>query len=291
MTEEFKRPAILDELDTYNTAPIEESGSIMQGILNEQTGETGRAELPDTQQADTTTPGKRELPNDYLPLNSSIQELTKLVTDKFSTYDRRFDQLSTGIQSYQQPTRQEQAPQQQYQYDPDAPVTMAHMQQMVQAYTGVNQTSQDALKESIRARAYMEYTNYKQDNPSFKLDPREIDATVNEAFRTGKVHVVKDANWRGQFDAMQKYQIESQWNDDKKRIADLEKELETFKKRPTVKDTAPVSPAVGRTTSRPSAIDTPLAEANDDITKIKSFSQKGNFKGFGNELKRRANIK
>ena len=85
MTEEFKRPAILDELDTYNTAPIEESGSIMQGILNEQTGETGRAELSDTQQADTTTPSKRELPNDYLPLNSSIQELTKLVTDKFST--------------------------------------------------------------------------------------------------------------------------------------------------------------------------------------------------------------
>jgi hypothetical protein len=291
MAEDFKRPAILDELDTYNTAPIEESGSIMQGILNEQTGEATRAELQTTQEADTATPGKRELPNDYLPLNSSIQELTKLVTDKFSTYDRRFDQLSTGIQSYQQPTRQEQTPQQAYYYDPDAPVSMAHLQQVVQAYTGVNQATQDALKESIRARAYMEYMNYKQENPSFKLDPREIDATVSEAFRTGKVNLVKDANWRGQFDAMQKYQIEGQVSERDKRIAELEKELETFKKRPAVKDTTPVSPAVGKTTSRPSAIDTPLAEANDDITKIKSFGQKGNFKGFGNELKRRAGIK
>jgi hypothetical protein len=288
MTEEFKRPAILDELDTYNTAPIEESGSIMQGILNEQTGAPGEQEQRTTQEAPEP---KRELPSDYLPLNSSIQELTKLVTDKFSNYDRRFNELSTGIQSYQQPTRQEQTPQQAYNYDPEAPVTMAHMQQMVQAYTGVNQTSQDALKESIRARAYMEYTNYKQENPSFKLDPREIDATVNEAFRTGKINIVKDANWRGQFDAMQKYQIEGLVSERDKRIAELEKEVETMKRRPATKEATPISPAVGRTTSRPSAVETPLSESNDDITKIKSFGQKGNFKGFGNELKRRAGIK
>jgi hypothetical protein len=288
MTEELKRPAILDELDHYNTAPIEQSGSIMEGILNEQTG----AVQAETEPAATPAPEpKRELPSDYLPLNSSIQELTKLVTDKFGQYDRRFNEITNGFDAVRQQPQQTTQPQQNYQYDPEAPVTMQHLNQIVQAYTGVNQTSQDALKESIRARAFMEYTNYKQDNPSFKLDPREIDATVNEAFRTNKVHLVKDANWRGQFDAMQKYQIENQWNEDKKRIADLEKEIETLKKRPAVKDTTPVAPAVGKTTSRPGAIESPVSEPTDDITKIKSFSQKGNFKSFGNELKRRAGLK
>lgn len=284
MPEEFKRPAILDEMDeTFNTAPIEEAGGIMQGILNEQS-ETSVVERPET----TVVESKKELPNDYLPLNSSIQELTKIVTDKFSHYDKRFNDLSSNFDTVRQPAPAAQPQQPSYQYDPEAPVTMAHLQQMVQAYTGVNNTSQEAYKNSAKTRGLVEFMRFKQENPDFVMDPMDIDRTVDKAFQVGQPQMVTNANWRGHFENLYSEVRTTKLADSAKRITELEKELETLKKRPVPTTTTPVSPAVGKTNSR--AIETPTSEPNEDITKIKSFSQKGNFKGFGNELKRKYGI-
>jgi hypothetical protein len=285
-TEEYKRPAILDEMDSYNTAPIEQSGSIMEGILSEQQGITSAETTLEPAHAEPT---KKELPNDYLPLNSSIQELTKLVSDKFTNYDKRFNEITSNFDAVRQPA-QPQAPQPQYQYDPEAPVTMAHLQQMVQAYTGVNQSATEARKEAAKTRGYVEYMRFKQDNPDFDLDPREIDATVDQAYKTGQPQVVTNANWTGHFENTYSKTRVGKLVESNKRIAELEKELETYKKRPVATTTTPVSPAIGRTTTRAASIDSPLSEGNDDVKQMKSYIKRGDFKKFGNELKPRFGI-
>lgn len=283
MAEEYKRPAILDEMDSYNSAPIEEAGSIMGGILREQNGTAEEASIQEP-----VVETKKELPNDYLPLNSSIQELTKLVTDKFSNYDRRFDTLSNNFESVRQPVQQP-VQQPQMNYDPEAPVTMQHLSQMVQAYTGVNQTSQEAFKNSIITRGQIEYMRYKQDNPGFDMDPREIENTVNQAFAKGQQDMVKQANWRGLFDQSYRPTLDGKLSESSKRIAELEKELETFKKRPVATTTTPVTPAVGKTTSRPSTIDSPVNDTIN-IKEWKSYNKRGDFKGFGKEMKNKFGI-
>lgn len=287
MTEEYKRPAILDDMDSYNTAPIEQAGSIMEGILNEQQGTTPGEPTPEPAHTEPAT--KKELPNDYLPLNSSIQELTKLVTDKFNGYDRRFNELNSNFDAARQPAPQ-QAPAQNYQYDPEAPVTMAHMQQMVQGYTAVNQSATEARKEAAKTRGYAEYMLFKQNNPDFDLDPREIDATVDQAYKTGQPQIVQNANWTGHFENSYAKTRVGKLTESTKRIAELEKELETYKKRPAATTTTPVTPAIGRTTSRPSAIDSPVSEGSEDVRQMRSFQKKGDFKKFGNELKPRFGI-
>lgn len=285
--EERARLPILDELDKFNTAPIDQSGSIMEGILNEQEGLTGSGEVAREAQDETfAEPKTKELPSDYLPLNSSIQDLSKSINDRFTNMERQYRELSTNIQGYQQP-RQEQQQVQQPQYDPEAPVTYQHLSQLFQAYSGVNQASVQALKNSTITRAQLEYMRYKQENPDFALDPREIDNTVEQAFKTGRTDVVTNANWRAHFDQMHRPTIDSKLSTTQKELEAARKEIETLKKRPVVKDTAPISPAVGRTTTRPSTIESPVNEPNDDILNLKSFKQKGNFKGFGNDMKRK----
>jgi hypothetical protein len=272
------RLAILEEMDNFNTAPIEQSGSIMEGILNEQTSLNPDTSAPQEQ---PIVEPKKELPNDYLPLNSSIQELTKLVSDKFNNYDRRFTELSNTFDTVRQPVQQ---PQPSMQYDPDAPVTMQHLSQVIQAYSGINQQSNEAFRNSILTRAQIEYMRYKQENPSFDLDPREVEATVNQAFKSGQTDLVKNANWRGYFDQMYRPTLDTKLTASEKRVAELERELETMKKKPVATTTTPVTPAVGKTTSRPSAIESPVGNTID-VTSWKSFNKKGDFKSFGKELK------
>ena len=76
---------------------------------------------------------------------------------------------------------------------------MAHMNQVVQAYTGVNQAATEARKEAAKTRGYVEYMRFKQENPDFELDPREIDATVDQAYKTGQPQIVTNANWTRSF--------------------------------------------------------------------------------------------
>ena len=200
MTEntEYKRPTVLEEMDSYNTAPIEESGSIMEGILREQTGLAEPTQTPTTEPTEPTT--KKELPSDYITLNSSIQELNKNISEKFNHYDRRFNELSNNFDAVRQPVQQQQT--QQQHYDPEAPATMAHLSQVYQAYTNINQRADEAFRNSALTRGQIEYMRYKQENPSFDMDPREIDNVVNMAFKTGKTEMLKDANWRSHFDAL-----------------------------------------------------------------------------------------
>jgi hypothetical protein len=286
MPDEYKRPAVLEVLDEFNSADIDGAGSIMQGILNEQQ-ETTPAET--TTESVVTEPKAKELPNDYLPLNSSIQELTKLVTDKFNGYDRRFNELTSNFDAVRQPAPQTQ-PQYQQQYDPEAPVTMAHMQQMVQAYTGVNTSATEARKEAAKTRGYVEYMRFKQDNPDFELDPREIDATVEQAYKTGQPQIVHNANWTGHFENTYAKTRISKLSDSTKRIAELEKELETYKKRPVVTTTTPVTPAIGKQTSRSAAIETPLGESENEIYNSKEHNKLGDFKRYSKKLKSKFNI-
>lgn len=290
MTEQSNRLPILEEMDNYNTAPIESSGSIMEGILREQTGNVVSNTVPESSEVEESIhePAKKELPSDYLPLNSSIQELTKLVTNKFDGYDRRFNELTSNFDTYRQPAQQQPVVQQS-QYDPDAPVTMQHLSQIVQAYTGVNQQAVEAFRNSVLTRGQVEFMRYKQENPNFDMDPREIENTVNQAFKTGQTDLVKNANWRAYFDGMYRPTLDGKLNESSKRIAELEKELETMRKRSVSTTTTPVTPAVGKTTSRPSAIDSPVSESVD-ITKWKSFNKKGDFKSFGKEVKRNFGI-
>lgn len=287
MSEENKRLAILDELDKFNTAPIEQSGSIMEGILNEQEGMPSATAQEVPQEAAPET--KRELPNDYLPLNSSIQELSKSLDERFSNFDRRLNDISQNYR-YEQPQHQTQQQQTPYQYDPEAPVTMAQFSQVVQAFTSTNQAASEAKKEAAKTRGYVEFMRFKQDNPDFALNPLEIDATVEQAYKTGQPQIVVNANWQAHFENVYAKTRAAKLADSEKRISDLEKEIETLKKRPPAAPAAPVSPAIGKTTSRPSTIETPLAES-DEITNLKSFSRKGNFKSFGNDVKRIKAIK
>lgn len=290
MAEDYKRPTILDEMDSYNTAPIEQAGSIMEGILSEQQGMSGAQSSPETVEQAPPESTKKELPSDYLPLNASIQELTKLVTDKFGSYDKRFNELTSNFDAVRQPAPQQQQ-QQNYQYDPEAPVTMAHLNQMVQAYTGVNQSALEARKEAAKTRGYVEFMRYQKENPDFEMDPREIDASVEQAFKTGRPELVTNANWSGQFENLYSKVRATKLVERDKRISELEKELETYKKRPVATTTTPVTPAIGKTTSRSSAaIETPLSEGSDEIKQMKSFQKKGDFKNFAKELKPRFGI-
>jgi hypothetical protein len=288
MTEEtFKRPAILDDMDTeFNTAPIEESGGIMQGILNEQQGTTPEQQDRVAQEAPET---KKELPSDYVLLNTSIQEQSRKTEEQNAALRREIADLRSTYTPQQQPQQQQQQ-QSNYQYDPEAPANLGHVNQLYQAYTGMNQVTQETHKDAAKIRGHLEFMRFKQDNPDFKMDPYDIDKTVDQFYKMGQPQQVTGANWRGHFENLYSQTRAVKLTDATKRIEQLEKELETMKKRPAPTTTTPVSPAVGKTTSRPSAIDTPLSEPNDDITKIKEFAQKGNFKGYGNKLKTKFGI-
>ena len=288
MSDEFKRPAILEELDNFNTAPIEEAGSIMEGIMNEQQG----AQPVQQTLASEETPEaeKKETIDPYLPLNTSIQELGNEFRDTFTGLRREVSELRNNYQPQQQ-SQPQQAAQPQYNYDPEAPVTMAHLQQLVQGYTTINTSAQEALKNSAKARGLMEFMHFKQENPGFAMDPNVVDSAVDKAFQNGQSYLVSNpSNWRGFFEMSYAPQRVNLMADKDKRIADLEKQLESHKKRPPVTTTTPVSPAVGRTTSRPTTIESPTSEPNDDILQMKSFQRKGDFKRFGNDLKRKLNM-
>lgn len=287
---EVKRLDILDELDEFNTAP--EAPSIMESILQEE--ESLNKDIQDfkTQKEGTVESGadssvKRELPSDYLPLNSSIQDLRGQVDSRLTGIERsltqRLDSLSNNLQQRQQPQQTYQAPE----YDQDTPVTLGQLGPITQRLEHTQNMALKSIARSELTRAHLEYERYKQANPGFELNPQEIDYAVGQLVQTGKLDQLENTNWRGHFDQVYRPKLDSKLADSEKRIAEMQKEIETLKKRsvPSVPAT-PVSPAVGRSPSRPT-IQSPTEQADDDIVNMKSFRQKGNFKSFGNDLKRK----
>lgn len=285
MTEEYKRPAILDDMDSYNTAPIEQAGSIMEGILNEQQGTTPGEATPEPVASEPT---KKELPSDYLPLNASIQEIIKRQDEQNTILRKELSELRSNFDTVRQPQVQQQ--QQAANFDPETPANLGHVSQLYQVYTGINQTTQENHKDTAKLRGHLEFMRFKQENPDFNMDPYEIDTTVDRFYKMGQPQVVTGANWRGHFENVFAQTRSAKLTDANKRIADLEKEIETYKKRPVATTTTPVTPAIGRTTTRSSSIESPVSEGSEDVRQMKSFQKKGDFKKFGNELKPRFGI-
>jgi hypothetical protein len=289
MTEEFKRPTILDELDNFNTAP--KADSLMEGILlEEEANIKGTTTLPAIEEETTTeTTPKKELPNDYLPLNSSIQDLRGQVEQRLNTIERSISQkLDSLTNAYSQ--RQKDPEPQYTQADYDTPVTLGQLSPVTQRVEAANNMAMRAFVRSEISRAHLEYERYKHTNPKFDLNPQDIDSAVTAMVQNGKLGELENVNWRGHFDLLYRPKLDNQLQEYEKKITDLEKQVEGYKKRPAT--TAPatqVSPAVGRSTAR--AIESPVNQADDTILDMKEFKQKGNFKGFGKRVTERLRMK
>lgn len=298
--EKFKRPAILDELDTYNTAP--EAGSIMESIQLEEeqnlrqnqnfkTSDEPTTEPDDGSKEDAKEAARRGLPNDYLPLNSSIQDLRGQVDQRLTGIERsltqRLDNLANTFQQRQQ-TPQQEAWQNQ---DQDTPVTLGQLGPVTQRIEAATNMATRAFVRSELSRAHLEYERYKHSNPDFKLNPQEIDHAVGQMVSNNKLGELENINWRGHFDQLHRPQLDGKLQEYEKTIADMRKELDTLKKRPSVTTPATqVSPAVGRSTGR--AIESPVNQLSDDvILDMKEFKKKGDFKSFGKRVTQRLQTK
>lgn len=291
MSEDNKRLAILDELDKFNTAP--QADSLMLGILQEEEANQGRfgarneedAPGEDEPEAPLAPEDKKpEVPNDYLPLNTSIQDLNGKFENRFSGLERSIQSLAQSISQSQQP--RQQAPEQNY--DPDMPVTGQHMQVLAQRQEMAYNMGLRAYKQNLSTRAHLELQRFQTKHPDFQMDSQQLDFAIDAMARDGKLDQLEGTNWRGHFEQMYVPQRESRYDAQAKQIETLQKELESLKKTAarSPAPAQPVSPSTGRSSRGPAAISTPLQESNEDsIVGLKTFRQKGNFKGFANDLK------
>ena len=285
MSEENKRLSILDELDQFNTAPA--ADSLMLGILQEE--EAGRApnrnqfsSADSQEEPSVTTEQEQEKVDPYLPLNTSIQEMDKKFDNRFSQLERQFTGFAQQVNN--QPVRQQAQPD--YNYDPDMPITGKEMQALAHRQDVAHQWALAAYQENITTRAHLELQRFQQANPDFKFDPNQIDYAVNQMIRDGRHEQLKGVNWRGHFEQMYAPQREQSYRDQLKELETLRKENETLKKQHATRPTQhqPVSPATGRS-SRGPAIASPVNQSQDDaVVNLKSFRQKGNFRGFAKDL-------
>lgn len=283
MTDSFKRMDILDELDNFNTAP--QANSLMEGILMEDESNARLNQREQEPEEEPIEEAKTELPNDYLPLNSSIQDLRGQVDQRLSNIERNISQKLDNL-SYQQ----RQQPQQQTyvdpNYDADAPLTAAQMAPMNQRLEAANTMAARAYVRAEVSRAHLEYERFKQSNPNFELNPQEIDGAIGTMVQNGKLGELENINWRGHFDQLYRPKLDGKLQEYEKTVSDLRKEIDSLKKRPSTSVTTPVSPAVGRSTARTSAIESPLDTIDDNVLNLKSFRTKGNFRTFGNDMKK-----
>lgn len=295
MSDEYKRPAILEELDSFNTAPQAES--LMLGILQEEEQNASRREQWErNQDSGAQLPAKIEPGSEventqtsdhYLPLNTSIQELDKRFDGRLTQLERSIHNLSNNFQETRQQPQQQYPQQQQEEYDPDAPVTAYQMKVLADRQNIAHQMAERAFKHNLSTRAHLELQRFQQKNPDFAMDPRQLDHAIDQFARQGKLDQLEGANWTGHFEQLYSPQRDVKYETQSKEIERLSKELEALKKSAgrTTAPPQPVSPATGRST-RAASIQTPLESSNDDrIVKLKSFSQKGNFKGFAKDLK------
>jgi len=276
---ENKRLAILDELDQYNTAP--EADSLMLGILKEQEHKHKLYEEPPTEEKPPTE--EEEATDHYLPLNTSIQNLNGRFENKFAALERSIQSLVSSFSNRQQP----QQPRQE-EYDPDMPVTAQHMQALAQRQEQTYQMGLTAYKTNLATRAHLEYMRFKESHPDFQFDPAQIDFAIDAMARDNKLQELAGTNWRGQFEQMYAPQRETRYQSQAKEVERLTKELETLKKSAarSAPPALPVSPSTGRSSRGPAAISSPLQNSNEEgILGLKSFRQKGNFKGFAKDLK------
>lgn len=294
MSEDNKRLSILDELDKFNTAPA--ADSLMLGILQEQETLLNRNVASEEQEpqpepapAPEPTGDPKQIPDAYLPLNTSIQDLNTRFDNRIAGLERSIQSLVGGLQQQRQP----QAPAQPA-YDPDMPVTGYHMQELATRQDLAYQMGLKAYKQNLSTRAHLEFQRFKNEHPDFQLDPQQLDYAINQMAANNQLDQLEGTNWRGHFEQAYAPQRASRYDAQAKQIETLQKELETLKKTAarSPAPAQPVSPSTGRSSRGPAAISTPLQQSNDDvIVGMKTFRQKGNFKGFANDLKSLANGK
>lgn len=290
--EENKRLSILDELDQFNTAP--QRDSLMLSILAEEEGRTSGdtqagepvGDSAEVNAAESDEPSKA-LPQDhYLPLNTSIQDLSSRVDNRISGIERSIQNLTSNISQQRQ---QQRAPEPQY--DPNAPVEWQHVDSLAKRQDISHSMAVRAFKSNMMTRAHLELDRFQRSNPDFKFNPAEIDHAVNQLVNDGRFEQLEATNWAAAFSQMYEPSRNARYESQAKELDALKKELESLKKQQArhAPPSEPVSPATGRSSRSPAAISSPLQSSGvDDIADMKSFRQKGNFKGFANDLKARA---
>jgi hypothetical protein len=267
MADDFKRPAILDELDELNTAP--EFG--MLGILQEEQGATKQEDqVAEPKEERREEPSSQEVDR-YGPLNTSIQQLGSVTDARLAEIERKITE-----------SRQVEAPQHQGpQYDPQAFVQMEHLKPYQDQLQQANKTANYAMVRSEQLRAHMEYERFKRENPEFALSPKELDVALNRFGNdAGRLSTV---NWTEKFEAITKPQRTEELTRLRRENEELKAEKTKWNTRSRNEEPkVPISPQV-RSTSR-----TVTANDNDDdILSLRSFKKGQSFKSFGKDLLRR----
>jgi hypothetical protein len=282
------RPAILKELDNFNTAP----SFGMEGILAEQLGQRAETSEPisepekeEREEAEEREAKEPDYERAYAPLNSSIQELGYRMDSRIADLERTVHDQRVQPQAQQAP--------QPIPYDPDAPVTMAHLVSIQQELQKTAGLTNEAQMRAEYLRAHLEYERFKSRNPDFALTPQEVD-TAFTRFMANDLGRAKNTNWTGHF--AQLYE-QTQRPRAQARMKELEAKVEELTKKLSRKENAQpkLSPA---TATQPSpatrtVIESPATNAltDNDIINLPSFRKGKSFKSFGNDLKRQYGIK
>ena len=287
------RPAILQELDDYNTADM--SDGIMLGILNEQQGQ--EKDFKQWQQEREGSPkeegeprAKQEPqekpPEDYYaPLNSSIQDLRRSQEQTITDLRNEISQLR-GDQ--QERARAASRPH----VDPETPLTYGHVEPLARAMEDWQKAAYQSSMRSEYQRAQLEYLHFKTANPDFSVSPQELD----EAFRRycgNDLNLAQKTPWTAHFGTMYQNQTGPAMAKERDALRQerdaLKQKLERYEKSPRNESQAqPLSSSL-----RPGgrAIQSPIDQTVDDVVQLGSFKKGKSFKSFGQELLRKGYVK
>jgi hypothetical protein len=280
------RPEFLKQLDSFNTA--EEFG--MPGILKEQI--ESEREPAQEREAKEAKPVEIDYEKGYAPLNSSIQELGYRLDNRVADIERNLDQKIQNLAPRQE-QQSAQVPSYLQGMDPDMPVSAAQLHAMYQEYqAGLNNLSKSHTEAQLRTehmRAHVEYERFAAQNPDFKkmVSPQEIDQNF-QRFVGNDLNRAKSINWTGNFAQLYNQQTQPR---QAARIAELEKEIESLKKRPATQERiSPATSSSAAPTSRSSAISSVTNPDSADITHLPSFAKGKSFKSFAADIKKRYGI-
>lgn len=285
------RPAILDELDEYNTADIAGQGGILQGILAEQIQETQGAEPAEPRQPKSEPSPKQQDDLHYQSINTSMQEFARqqeAANEDLRAQQQQLIQEQKQLREWQ--AQQAQTAQNQG-VDWDAPVSARQLNDVYRGQQELRGYMNQQAWELSHQRAQNAYLSYKVANPDFPMSL----ADFNKGYKKGvgsDLQKAASTDWYTVLETMhQKVAMPSLREEN----ARLKKENEDLKKRseakPKVALTQPanaMSPAVG---SNGRAVASSHDEPNADVINMKSFRQRGNFKGFAADLRRGGHIK
>lgn len=285
------RPAILDELDDFNTADVAGNGGILQGILAEQIQESQPAEPAEPKQPKSEPAPRQQDDLHYQSINTSMQEFARQQEQANEELRAQQAQLLQEQQQLRQWQAQQARAAQQPQVDPDMPVTYREFGAIAQSQQELRQYMHQQAWEVAHQRAQNAYLSYKVANPDFPLTL----ADFNKGYRKGvgnDLNKAASTDWYQVMETMhQKVAMPSLREENarlKKQVEELTKKTEAKPKVALTQPANALSPAVP---SNGRAVASTHDEPNADVINMRSFRQRGNFKGFATDLRRAGHIK